>query len=148
MTTPVATNVTRPRPTPFEWDAEFWRAAGEGRLVVQACSACGLVRSFPRIMCSHCGSLEYTWLEATGTGTVYSWTVLRRQFHPGFGDLPLVVCIIQLDDHPAVRLIANLLDDEDAVDGVPVGLSIGARVAVEFENLGDIVLPQFRLVAT
>jgi uncharacterized protein len=133
----------RPVPQIFEWDRGYWDAAREGRLVVQACKPCHTVRSLPRPMCPSCGSFDYEWLESHGRGRIYSWTVLRRQFHRLFPDVPLVTCIIELDDFPAVHLVSNLLG---VTSEILADIAIGKSVSVEFEAAGPVVLPQFRLV--
>lgn len=138
-------NPDRPLPTLTEWDEEYWQAAKEGRLLVQACGSCDRVRHFPRAMCPTCGSFEHKWLESEGRGIIYSWTILRRQFHHGFTDLPLMICIVALDDYPEVHLLSNLVgwDETDESSGT---VAIGDSVRVEFETFGDVVLPQFSLV--
>jgi uncharacterized OB-fold protein len=145
----VSTNLARPLPTPTEWDRGYWDAARENRLVVQVCADCNEVRSFPRLGCPSCGSLDFSWLPAAGTGTLFSWSVLRRCFHPGFTELPLIVAIVELDDFPDVHLVANLRGVPDEVLEDPAAcieaLPLGARVSVEFESLGEVTLPQFRL---
>lgn len=148
---PQTTNPLRPVPTPTDWDRGYWEAAAQESLVVQSCTACGLVRSFPRLLCPDCASFDFEWIAAKGTGTLYSWSVLRRSFHPGFVDLPLIVAIVELDDHPTVHLVTNLVDVpakviEDIAECERF-LPLGAAVEVTFERLADVTLPQFRLAA-
>ena len=142
-------NPLRPLPTPTEWDQGYWDAARRGELVVQSCAECGVVRSFPRLLCPDCGSFEFVWLRTQGTGTLYSWSILRRSFHPGFTDLPLIVAIVELDDHPGVHLVTNLLDvPPEVLDDAAACeqfIEIGAPVEVTFERFETITLPQFRL---
>lgn len=136
----VVANPGRPLPVPQDWDRGYWEAAAQHRLVVQRCASCARVRSFPRLGCPDCGSLDFGWQEVSGEGTIYSWTRLRRMFHPDFAELPLVTCVVELIDEPAVHLVANLVDVDHDSDPV-----IGAAVSVMFEAFGDAVLPQFRL---
>lgn len=146
-----STTAARPMPEPKEWDEAYWRAAADGRLLVQVCAACGLARSFPRIMCGACGSLEHDWQQSTGHGTIYSWSVLRHSFHPGFTDLPLPIAIVELADHPQVHLVANILAVDEAVLADPrrcaEALEIGTPVTVTFEHLAGGSLPQFEIAA-
>ena len=145
-----STNPLRPLPTPADWDRGYWEAAARGSLVVQTCAGCGLVRNFPRLLCPDCASFDFEWVPAKGTGTLYSWSVLRRSFHPGFVDLPLIIAIVELDDHPTVHLVTNLVDLADGVLDDPEEcqrvLELDAPVEVTFERLATITLPQFRLV--
>lgn len=130
-----------PLPTPFDWDRGFWEAAHEHRLVVQRCGDCKLVRNFPRIMCPSCRSLSFEWIEASGRGTIYSWSTLHKAFHPAFTDLPITILIVELDDHPQVHLVGQLVGD------VPeTGPQIGQPVTVVYRDITDeITLPGFRL---
>lgn len=142
-------NLARPLPRPTEWDSGFWEAARERRLVVQSCVNCQTVRSFPRMMCTHCGSLEHTWMPASGRGSLFSWTILRREFHPGFTELPLAVGVVELDDHPEVHLVTELvgLDPDVLASSASAAeiLAIGSPVVAEYEDVGEVTLPVFRL---
>jgi uncharacterized OB-fold protein len=140
----VAGSRETPAPQEFEWDRGYWDAAREGRLVVQACRSCGTVRSLPRPMCPSCASFEYEWRESRGLGRIYSFTVLRKQFHRLFPDVPLVTCIVELDDYPTVHLVSNL---RGVAAAELAAIEIGRRVSVEFVTSGPVVLPQFRLIA-
>ncbi len=148
----MTSNPNRPLPRPGEWDEGFWAAAADGQLVVQACASCDAVRNFPRMMCPKCGSMEIRWIEASGTGTIYTWTVLRREFHPEFSELPMLVAVIALDDHPDVHLFCNL-DTSPYGDIGPddpqfdEAVYIGAPVEVTFETYNGFTMPQFRLKA-
>ena len=137
-------DATPPLPTPFEWDRGFWDAAREKRLVVQRCTACQTIRSFPRLMCSRCHAMDFDWVESAGTGTIYSATTLSQPFHPAFAEKPVTVGIVALDDFPQVHLVSLLR----AADGSPVEAPpIGTPVRVHFEDMNEeITLPRFRLL--
>lgn len=108
----------------------FWREAGEGRLVVKRCTACGEHHWYPRSHCPHCGSAGTEWVEASGSGTIYSFTVLRR----GGGQVPAYVT---LDE--GISLFTNIVDCD------PDRLSIGQRVSVRFRtDENGVALPVFR----
>jgi len=121
----------KPRPAPGA-DPEtepFWKAAHEGRLIVQRCTACGAHQLYPRWRCVRCrGQLE--WVDAGGGGTVYSFTVIRQNFSRSFRHLiPYVVALVDLDEGP--RLMTNLVGVEPDV------VRIGMRVGVRFERVSD-----------
>lgn len=108
----------------------FWREAAEGRLVVKRCAACREHHWYPRSHCPHCGACETEWVEASGGGTIYSFTVLRR----GGGQVPAYVT---LDE--GVSLFTNIVDCD------PDGLSIGQRVSVRFRpGENGVAAPVFR----
>jgi uncharacterized OB-fold protein len=126
-----------PLPAASRESLPWWQAAAEHRLVVQHCTGCGQLRHPPGPLCPACRSFESDWLELPGTGTVYTYTVVRQQFLPA--EVPYVVVAVDLDDAPGVRLISNL------VDCAPEDLRIGQRVEVVWEDMGpELALPRMR----
>ena len=119
---------------------EYWKAAREGRLLLQRCSACGVTHFPPRSHCVSCWNSQLEWREASGLGTVESMTVVHRAATPAFrARAPYVVAAILLQEGP--RMITNLVGDG------AIGAELGAPVRVVFvaEDSGEI-LPQFQLV--
>jgi uncharacterized OB-fold protein len=135
--------VARPLPTPDPLTAGFWDAARERRLVVQRCDSCGTLRHYPQPMCANCHSMDWTWTELSGRGTVYTFTVTHQVFHPAWADrVPYAVATIELDE--GVRLVSDLPAED--VDDV----AIGSPVEVFFEDhqrddSATFTLPRFRL---
>ena len=85
----------------------FWSATAQGRLVVQACQACGRTRFPIAPVCPHCGETGFDWREMSGRGTIFSWVRYHRSLLPEFDDLmPYVVITAQLDGGP--RMIGRL----------------------------------------
>jgi len=125
------------RPTPVVTDDNegWWVAAAEGRLVVQRCTGCGAVHHPPRPMCPECHSLELEWIDAAGTGTVYSYALLHHPQHPAF-EYPVPAVLVDLDE--GVRVLSNMVD----VD--PHAIAIGMRVEVTFAPAGELAVPVFR----
>ena len=73
----------------------------EHKFMMQKCSDCGKFRWPAAFVCPNCLSENYTWEELKGTGTVYSYIVYRRAFHPAFTDkIPYVVATVDLDEGP------------------------------------------------
>ena len=117
----------------------FWEAAAEHRLLIQHCTNCDNFVFYPRVLCPHCHSEGLEWREASGRGTIYSFTVSRRPASPGFkDDVPYVVAIVELEEGP--RMMSNVRVDD-------VGrVRIGQRVRVVFEDVtNEITLPKFEL---
>jgi uncharacterized OB-fold protein len=137
MSTPLP---TRPLPQATTETAAYWVAAQEQRLVIQRCESCGTCQFYPRAFCISCLSERIEWIDASGRGHIYSFTVSRIAPSPAFeARLPYVVALIDLDE--GVRLVANILDaDLDRV-------CIGAAVRVCFETVSEsCTLPQFTLL--
>ena len=133
------TNDTRPIPEPTLDSQPYWDALKKHRLILQQCASCGTIRHYPRPVCAHCFSMETTWIEASGQGTVYSWTVAHHPFHPGFkGKTPYVLVTVELQE--GVRMVSQLPEvDPDAIE-------IGMPVEVYFEDVtAELTLPMFRL---
>ena len=114
----------RPTPPPSELSRPFWEAAAQGRLVIQACAACGTLRHYPRLLCSHCHSDAATWQPASGQGLIHSWTVSHHAFHPSFvAELPYTLVTVDLDE--GVRALGRWVG--------PAALAIGQPVLGRFE---------------
>jgi uncharacterized OB-fold protein len=126
----------RPAPVVTEDNAGFWAAAAEGRLVVQRCGGCRSFRHPPRPMCPACHSLEQSFVEAAGTGVLYSYALLHHPRHPAF-TYPVIAALVELDE--GVRLVTTLVAVE------PEAVRIGMAVEVAFEAVaGDSLIPVFR----
>jgi uncharacterized OB-fold protein len=123
------------------WSEPFWKAARQRRLVVCACTECGLLRMPPSPFCPNCQSQEITWREIPGTGRLYSYTIVHRSVIPGAeGNLPYAPAVVELDGAPSVRLVSAV------VDAKAEDLRIDAPVEVCWHALtSGSVVPYFRL---
>ena len=131
------TTYIKPLPEPTPDTAPFWKSLQEGKLRLQACAACGKLRHYPRPVCPHCYSMDQHWVEATGRGTVHSWTIAHHAFHPGFkAELPYVLVTVDLEEN--VRMQAQLRGV--ASDQLKIGLPV--KVAFEIATK-DLTLPVF-----
>src|SRR3954449_7273813 len=108
-------------------------------LVVQHCTSCGHHQLYGRSRCTSCHAATPEWVQVSGTGTVYSRTVIRQNPSRSFRHLlPLVVALVDLDEGP--RMMTNI------VGRTPDDVVIGARVRVRFEQASDqAALPLFEL---
>jgi len=118
--------------------APYWNAAKEHRFVLPKCTACGRYHFYPRSVCPYCRSRDLTWEAASGSGEVYSFTIVHRAPSPTFAQrAPYVVAVVTLREGP--RMMTRL-------DGVePTAVRIGMPVSVAFDDIADSVsLPVFR----
>jgi hypothetical protein len=114
----------------------FWDATAEGKLMLPRCNACDVVIWYPRLFCPECGSTDIGWLEASGKGTVYSYTINRRG-QGDYRDLAYVVAYVELEEGP--RVLTNIVDCD--VEQV----SVGQAVQVVFHPTSNgAALPRFR----
>jgi len=97
----------------------FWEAAGQGKLLIKKCRACGEVHYYPRALCPFCFSADTEWLTTSGAGTIYSYSVMRRV------DVPYAIAYVTLEE--GVSMMTNIVDcDLDKI-------RIGQRVKVVFK---------------
>lgn len=130
-----------PKPIVNADSEPYWNAARERRLFIRKCKACCELHFMPRYLCPSCWSDQLEWVEASGTGSVHSFTIVRRASAAEFAPrVPYVVALIDLDEGP--RMMANVLGDN------AFSVSIGDRVQVTFEDRGDgALIPQFNRVS-
>jgi uncharacterized OB-fold protein len=109
----------------------FFDAAAQGKLLLKKCAACGEHHHYPRALCPHCFSERTEWVEARGTGIVYSYSVLRR-------GVPVPYCIAYVTLDEGVTMLTNIVDcDLDIV-------RIGQKVKVAFKpSDGGAPVPMF-----
>jgi len=129
-----------PVPTPTPITEPFWRATREHRLLLQRCES-GHVFYYARSHCPECLSDRLEWIEASGRGRLYSYTVARRPQSPEFAeDVPYIIAAITLDEGPRMT---SLLVDAD-----PDNVQIDVPVEVTWQDVSEsISMPYFRPVA-
>ncbi len=93
----------------------FFDAAAGGKLVLKYCRACKAFHHYPRAICPHCFSAETEWRDAKGTGTVYTYSVLRR-------GVPVPYCIAYVTLEEGVSMMTNIVDCD--LDGVKIGMKV------------------------
>ena len=124
-----------------ELTAPYWEAAREGRLVVQECRSCRRVWHPPLPRCPHCRAADPGWREASGDGTVYTYTVVRHPTHYAFAaQIPYVLAIVELAEGP--RLVTAI------TGAAPDEVRVGQPVRAVFREVADgVTLPYFEPVA-
>jgi len=101
----------------------FWDAARAGRFVVPICAACGKAHWYPRAVCPFCASEKIEWQNASGRGTIYTYSVMRRAREP------YVIAYVTLAEGPT--MMSNIVDCD--IDAVRVGQPVSV-VFKETEN--------------
>jgi len=97
----------------------FWDAAANGKLLFKKCTACGEAHFYPRAMCPFCFSDQTTWQEASGAGTIYTYSVMRR------APIPYAIAYVTLAEGPT--MMTNIVDCDLE------GIKIGQRVKLVFK---------------
>lgn len=115
-----------------------------GKLMLQHCVACDTVQHPPEDICRSCQSDNLDYVESKGTGEVYSYVLPHHPPNELLNTrIPYNIVLVQLDDHPHVRIVGNLVDTE------PDDVKIGIRVNATWEEIADpnggpaILLPQW-----
>jgi uncharacterized protein len=109
---------TIPAPPVNPETKRFWEAATAGTLLIKRCEACGELHYYPRPICPFCGGDRTTWVEVSGRGSIYSYSVFRR------APVPYAIAYVTLEEGPT--MMTNIVDtDLDAI-------RIGQRVRVRF----------------
>ena len=111
-----------PRPENPGPDWVYRQALAEGRFVIQKCESCGTCIHYPRLLCTECGSNRLDTIDASGAGSVYSTSVIRRRPERG-GDYN--IALVDLDEGP--RLMSRV--EGLAPDEVTIGMRVKARIA-------------------
>ena len=135
----------RPPPELFKlstnsWTQPFWDAAAQHRLVAPQCSQCGRFRMPPTPFCPGCQSQAIDWRTLSGSGRVYSYTIVERGIVPGMeAHLPYVPAVIELDGAPGVRLISNIVD----VDVANIRVGMAVTVVWDDDHAHGVAVPRF-----
>lgn len=112
-----------PAPPPLTTDTvrPFWDGLREERLMVQCCRKCARHVLYPRCFCPHCGTPDLIWVEVSGNGHIYTFTVAEVPVSPDFeGTQPQLLAIIELQE--GVRLASTLV--EIAPDDIAIGMAV------------------------
>lgn len=125
-------------PSPDPVTLPYWEACKRHELLIQKCSQCDAWQFYPRMMCSSCSATELNWEQASGAGTIVSWTVVRHPVSPAYADdVPYVIALIELDEGPV--MMAKIVACE------PDTVQAGMPVDVCFEDwTEEITMPNFR----
>ncbi|MBS0638642.1 MAG: OB-fold domain-containing protein [Acetobacteraceae bacterium] len=112
----VGTPDTNPETKPF------FEACDQGKLMIKRCTKCKKPHFYPRDLCPFCFG-DTTWEQASGKGTVYSFSTLER------GSPPHTIAYVKLAEGPTV--LTNIVE----VD--PKEIKIGQNVVVTFIKTED-----------
>ena len=98
----------------------FFDAARQGRFMIPVCTACNRAHWYPRAICPYCAGDKVEWHEASGKGTIYTFSVMRRVKEP------YIIAHVTLAEGPT--MLTNIVDcDTETV-------RIGQPVTVVFQE--------------
>ena len=106
-------------PEPNTETQTFWDAAENDKLMIMKCKDTGKFYFYPRARSPYTLSDNVEWIEAKGTGEIYTFSVMKR------AKIEYAIAYVKLDE--GVTMMTNIVDtDFDA-------LSIGQKVKVVFK---------------
>lgn len=94
------------------------------------CTACGKPHWYPRAICPLCGHGGIEWRPASGRGTIYSVSVLRR------ANPPYALAYVTLEEGPT--MMTNIVDCD--LDELAIGQPV--KVALRRQSTG-LTVPMF-----
>ena len=131
-------------PLPYaSWETRgWWEGAGRGEIVLQRCTACGLVQHKPRAICVKCLTPTIEHFVASGNGIVHTFTVTHQNGVPPFSaQLPYVLAYVELEEGP--RVLTNIVEADPAT--IAIGLPVVADFASAPRDDGELIaVPRFR----
>lgn len=109
----------------------FWERCNARKLTYRHCNACEEAHYYPRTYCPFCFSDDTEAREASGKGTIYTYSVMRRVPEP------YAIAFVTLAEGPTI--LSNIVDSD--LDG----LTIGQSVKLTFRHSVDgPLVPMFR----
>ncbi len=103
----------------------FWEAAARSVLLLPRCTVCGATHWHPRAQCPFCRSDALRWEQASGRGTLHTFTVIRRPH-----GAPDLLAYVRLEEGPL--MLTSIVGEEQ-----PERLRIGDAVQVTFRAVPE-----------
>ena len=101
------------------------------------CNECNRVHWYPRYICPFCHSMDLSWIEGSGEGTIYSFAVQHRAFGGWAEEVPFVTAYIDLKEGDRMLTVLRGVDPNK-----PEDIKIGSPVKVAFEEAdGGMCIP-------
>lgn len=98
--------------------APWFEGIAAGKLLLQRDPKTGKAQFYPRAHVLGALDREPEWFEASGRGTLYTYTVVKRSIHREFADAtPFTLAIVQLEEGPRMTSwIVDVPEEELACD--------------------------------
>lgn len=110
----------------------FWQALSAGRFLIRRCHGCGETHWYPRAICPFCTSADTFWDDGSGSGTIYSYTIMRRT------RTPYAVAFVKLAEGPI--MMSNIVDAD--FDDIRIGRAVVLAIK---EHKSGLPIPAFTL---
>ncbi len=93
----------------------YWQAARDHKFLVRYCNTCEGAHHYPRTICPRCGSDDTEYREASGKGTIYSFSVMRRV------PVPYAIAYVTLEGTD-ISMMTNIVECD--LDSLRIGQSV------------------------
>ena len=117
----------------------FWEGLKANKLMIKRCAGCGKHAHPRRLFCTACNSDKLNYVQASGKGSVYTFSTVYRAPRPEFdAEVPYTVGLLELQE--GVYFFSRILP--------PVGgeVKIGASARLRFQETGPSgKLPAFQI---
>jgi len=109
----------------------YWDAAAQGKLLLKQCNDCGRTHYQPRRHCPFCFSTNTQWVQASGHGEIYTYSVENR------ASPPYVIAYVKLEEGP--MMLTQIVSCDPAE--VHIGQAVQVTFAPDAQNQ---IRPYFR----
>jgi len=120
----------------------YRRNLEKGTILLQSCVPSAHIWHYPRPVCPECGSNNFSWIPASGRGTIASYTIVRHAPSAALKEeLPYIVAMVDLKEGPRMT---GTITGENALE-----VQIGDPIEVEIlkDTSGQPGMPVFRRVS-
>jgi uncharacterized protein len=101
-------------PTPNPETERFFKASEEGKLLIGSCLDTGKTFFFPRALSPFTLSDNVGWVEASGRGTIYTFSHMAR------APEPFVIAYVALEEGP--MMLTNIVDCD--AETIKIGMDV------------------------
>ena len=104
--------------------AKFWEGSEQGKLFIQRCSDSSAHYFPPSPVCPKCSGKQVAWVQASGRGSLYSFTIAQTPWPYWPVQQPMSVALVDLAE--GVRLISTVVDCEQTPESLVLGMPLVA----------------------
>jgi uncharacterized OB-fold protein len=120
----------------------YWSAMAREEIYLPNCRTCGRFFFYPRIFCPHCTSRDLTWLPATETASLYTWSVAEVPVSAAFAHL--VHPILAVAELHNVHIPTSLVDTP--LDQIAIGMPL--QPIFDHDTYAGFTLLRFRGISS
>ena len=126
----IARPYLKPLPQPTEFTQPFFDNLRQHVFSVPRCQDCGDYGWVPYPACRSCQSLNVVWTPVSGEGEVYTYSVVYRGPGAFSNEVPYVICMGRLKEHPRSCIVGGNMINVD-----PLQVRIGMKIKIAFEDI-------------